>query len=310
MLPEASLRPSALVAALVTVLAVATPAFAQVLEQPTTNASAWFGLRGDGVRVGQGQSFRLPVSATIWYAEFLFENSGHVDSGVAPGQQTDEIQCTLRRVERLEPLGSAVAPGFANPSPGTRLRQSTCFPLGLFVPAGDYVITCENLAPTHYGFLGNASDESYPEGKRYVGFDGTWAPFVWDATFRIRYSEPGTSIGPGPSVTLVATPHTGRDPLEVVLSAQVVLGEREPATYTFWTHCEEPSADLAIVQSRCGAPVARLTVVGATAAVAHTYPTAGHFVPKVVVQAGCQPPSEMRSSISVGGKRRRAVRSR
>jgi len=284
-----------------------TDGCAQVIEQPIGNASALFGLRGDGVHLGAGQSFRMQEGGTIWFAVFKFENTGQSDSSVPAGTKDDLIECTLRHRDSMSPIGTAITYGFDNPLPGTRREQSLCFPLSLFVPKGDYVLTCENKAPTHYGFIGNIRDDSYPEGTRYTGYDGTWIPSPWDSEFLIRYFTRSSPVQEGPAITLQVAPAAGTVPLLVALTIPVGSGSLG-STYSIWWDCDSSLTDIGIVQESCGPPI-RATSAREEYVITHIYGTPGRYMAKLILQSGCNSPSEARIPITVFAERRRPVRS-
>lgn len=301
------MRPRRRLASLLSAVAtlLAHVAAGQSIEQLIGNASAFFGTRGDGVRIGEGQGFRLPEPATLQYAAFLFENSGQPDSGVPPGTDTDEIQCVMRTPDIGGSLGAAVVNGFSNTQPGTRAQRWLCFPFSLSLPAGEYVITCENRAVSHYGFIANTDDGSYPLGTRYVGYNSVWTASSWDSTFKIRYFTESELKEEGPVVTAAVIPSLGFTPLTTTFNVHV---DASPGiTYSFWPDCDATSTDVTSVILQCGPVIQKLGTTGRVITFEHTYRVPGRYTAKIIAQAGCSPPSEVRSAVFVAQGRRRAA---
>ena len=153
------------------------------ISQTKGQTSAWLGDSPGYVGVGQGQSFVVKKTAILKEIEiYLKSNVGNARS--------DQIICDLRNADMVV-LGSSSIEGFSS---GGGWKA---FAFNAKLDPGTYIFTCYlhnsyHLEQHHYGIHGNANDNSYLEGTRYVSTGGhpedesTWKSSSWDLKFTIR----------------------------------------------------------------------------------------------------------------------------
>ncbi|MBI4512867.1 MAG: hypothetical protein HY702_02050 [Gemmatimonadetes bacterium] len=128
--------------------------------------------------------------------------------------------------------------------------------------------------------------------------------FAGPTTYRMAAT---TSPAPTLSVALSASPSTGSAPLNTSLTATVSGAATGLVNYSFWFNCPDPGIRVALVVPACGDPAdptvgARFDAQSATSmTLSHTYPSAGTFTPKVIVERGTAVPAEARTQVVVTG---------
>ncbi len=159
-----------------------TPAPVEI-SQTLGQASAWFGDSPAYVSVGQGQSFVVRRKGVVKEIQIYLEST-------VGNPATDQIICDLRNADMVV-LESTSIEGFSS---GGGWKS---FAFNTSVDPGTYIFTCYlhnsyTLEEHHYGIHGNANDNSYLEGTRYVSVGGhpedgsTWEPNPWDLKFKIK----------------------------------------------------------------------------------------------------------------------------
>jgi hypothetical protein len=172
------------VCALVLLFLVTMPADASTVEISQTSGSAFacFGQSEAYVNVGQGQSFFVDETGSISEIQIYL-------TVVKGNPKTDQIICDLRDSEGTV-LQSLSIEGF---STGGGWKS---FGFDKKVTPGNYIFTCYlhnsyTLEMHHYSIHGNANDNSYLDGTRYVSTGGrpedwsTWKPEPWDLKFKV-----------------------------------------------------------------------------------------------------------------------------
>ena len=85
-------------------VAMAGPAWSgpcpDLISAECGGGSAWFGLRGDGANIGQGQTVTLPCDTAVLGVEFMFQGAGNPNGAVPSMVAGDEIHVVLMDADR------------------------------------------------------------------------------------------------------------------------------------------------------------------------------------------------------------------
>jgi hypothetical protein len=152
--------------------------------------SAWFGLRGDGANIAQGQTVTLPCDTYLLAVEFKFVNTGNPNGNVPSMVTGDPIYVTVFDLD-MNDYGTAT--GLMPFDVG---EDWIMFDFGqLPLDAGLYLMAAWTDVPRQCNVRFCPDQDPYPVGERYGSWDGYTGPwFPWygidDVPFRVYLDEP------------------------------------------------------------------------------------------------------------------------
>ena len=171
-------------------VAVAGPAWSvpcpDLISAECGGGSAWFGLRGDGANVGQGQTVLLPCDALLTSVEFYLLNNGQPNQGVPPMVAGDPISVTVFDAAMV-PVATATA---AMPLDVGEGWISFIFDSAPLSP-GLYLFAAYTDVPRQASMRFCPTGDAYPDGARHSslgGLGGPWFPngAMMDDPFRVH----------------------------------------------------------------------------------------------------------------------------
>jgi hypothetical protein len=165
-----------LLSTIVLAVVVAGPAWSvpcpDLISAECGGGSAWFGLRGDGANIGQGQTVLLPCEAVLTSVEFYLINNGQPNGGVPPMLMGDPISVTVFDQNML-PRGTATALMPADVGEGW---LPFVF-VSVTLDPGLYLLVAYTDVPRQASFRFCPSGDAYPDGERYSSLNGLAGPW-------------------------------------------------------------------------------------------------------------------------------------